>query len=140
MPAQRFELETALGRFNRLLLDTCVLISEFKQPTGRLRDMNRPQRATSVVAVWEFLHIKHGVLLPETERRDRRAWLTDQEIVPLSLSAGAGRSFEGLLEAEGPPSVADALLAAQCLFEAIPIVTSNVKDFEDVAGLSYVAW
>jgi predicted nucleic acid-binding protein len=140
MPAERLELETALGHFDRLLLDTCVLIDEFKKPSGRLSAINRPQRATSVVALWEFLHIARGTLLPEAERRDRRAWLSDQEIVMVPFSDGAGRSFEVLVEAEGPTSVADALLAAQCLFEAVPIVTSNVKDFKDVAGLRYVAW
>jgi hypothetical protein len=76
--AERLELENALARFDRLLLDTCVLIAEFNRPTGRLRAINRPQRATSKVS--------------------------------LSLA------------------------------QTFPIVTSNVKDFEDVAGLRYVAW
>src|SRR6266487_5788073 len=135
MPAERLELATALGHFERVLLDTCVLIDEFKKPSGRLIAINRPQRATSVVAVWEFLHVAKGALLPAGERRDRRAWLMDQEIVSLSFGEGAGRSFESLVETEGPASVADAFLAAHCLFEAVPIVTSNVKDFKDVAGL-----
>jgi predicted nucleic acid-binding protein len=115
-------------------------IDEFKKPSGRLSAINRPQRATSVVAVWEFLHVTKGALLPEVERRDRRAWLSDQEIVTLPFGEGAGRSFEDLVETEGPSSVADAFLVAQCLFQQVPIVTSNVKDFKDVTGLRYVAW
>lgn len=140
MPAERLELETALERFDRLLLDTCVLIDEFKKPSGRLRAINRPQRSTSVVAIWDFLHVTRGTLLPEAERRDRRAWLSDQDIVVSPLSDGVGRWFEGLVEAEGPSSAADAFLAAQCLSEEVPIVTSNARDFKDVAGLRYVAW
>ena len=139
MPAERVELETAIEHFDRLLLDTCVLIDEFKKPSGRLAAINRPQRATSVVAVWEFLHIRSG-RLSEMERRDRRAWLVDQEIAAFPLNEGTGRSFEDLTEEEGPTSVADGLLAAQCLFEAVPLVTSNLKDFKDVVGLRYVAW
>lgn len=140
MPAERVELETALEQFDRLLLDTCVLIDEFKKPSGRLGVINRPQRATSVVALWEFLHVAKGVLLPEAERRDRRAWLTDQEIVALPLNDGVGQPFEELLETEGPSNVGDAVLAAQCLSERCPIVTSNVKDFKDVLGLHYIEW
>jgi predicted nucleic acid-binding protein len=140
MPAERLELEAALGQFDRLLLDTCVLIDEFKKPSGRLGAINRPQRATSAVALWEFLHIAKGALLPEAELRDRRAWLVDQDIVALPLSAGVGQSFEDLLETEGPSNVGDAVLAAHCLSEPYPLVTSNVKDFRDVLGLRYVAW
>ena len=140
MPAERLELETALGHFTRVLFDTCVLIDEFKQPSGRLRAINLGQRVTSVVAVWEFLHIKRGALLPEAECRDRRIWLGEQEILTLSLSATAVTLFEDFLDTEGPSSVADAFMAAQCLSEGIPIVTSNVRDFKDIGGLRYVAW
>jgi predicted nucleic acid-binding protein len=139
MPAERLELATALEHFDRLLLDTCVLIDEFKKPSGRLATINRPQRITSVVSLWEFLHIR-AARLPETERRDRRSWLADQAIATLSLTEDAGRSFEELMEEEGPTSLADALLAAQCLSEGVPLVTSNLKDFKEVVGLRYVAW
>lgn len=138
--AEGLSLEDALRRFTTLLLDTNVLITEFKTETGRLRDINRPQRATSVVAVWEFVHGGQGALFPGDERRDRRAWLGDQGIVALPLSPGAGKMFERFLEMEGPPSVADALLAAECLALEIPVVTSNVKDFKGVPGLHYVVW
>jgi predicted nucleic acid-binding protein len=138
--AERLELENALARFDRLLLDTCVLIAEFNRPTGRLRAINRPQRATSKVSLWEFLHGAEGALLSAARRRARRAWLREQDIDELRLSAGASKSFESLLQTAGPPSVADALLAAESLAQTFPIVTSNVKDFEDVAGLRYVAW
>lgn len=140
MPAEPVELRNAVERFERLLIDTCVLIGEFKRPTGRFRDINRPQRATSIVAVWEFFHGRKGALLSQVERRDRHAWLQEQDIVPLPLSVEAGEWFERLLETEGPTQVADALLAAECLAQGIPLVTSNVRDFSEVTGLHYVAW
>lgn len=140
MPAEQIELATAVGRFERLLFDTSVLIDEFKQPSGRIGAINRPQRATSVIALWEFLHGRDGQHLPARERIDRRQWLDDQGIARLSLTAGGGKSFESLLETEGPTGVADALLAAECLARRIPFVTRNVKDFSAVAGLRYIAW
>ncbi len=138
--AEGLSLEVALRRFSQLLLDTCVLIDEFNRPTGRLHAINRPQRATSIVAAWEFLHGAKGALLSRSGRDDRRTWLTDQGIVTLRLSQGCSKSLESLLNTEGPPSVADSLLAAECLARGIPVVTSNVRDFEAVVGLRYIAW
>lgn len=139
--AEGLALEEALQRFPRLLLDTCVLIDEFTRPTGRLGNINRPQRATSIVALWEFLHGKRGAALPRAVRTERRAWIDEQGIVPLGLSGNCSRSFQSLLVADvAPPSVADSLLAAESLARAMPVVTSNVGDFAGVPGLRYVAW
>ena len=138
--AEELTLAEAGLRFEQLLFDTCVLIDELKRPTGRLGYVNRQQHATSVVAVWEFLHGAKGVLLSAHERHDRRAWLRDQEIVTLSLSPSGSASFDALLETEGPPSIPDALLAAECLGLGIAIVTSNVRDFVTIEGLHYVPW
>lgn len=133
-------LDEARVRFHQLLFDTCVLIDEFKRPTGRLGYINRQQRVTSAVAVWEFVHGAKGALLSARERDDRRAWLRDQQIETLSLSPGGSAWFDVLLEIEGPPNIPDALLASECLGFGIPIVTRNVKDFSGIEGLHYVAW
>jgi predicted nucleic acid-binding protein len=138
--AERLELDVAVGRFGKLLLDTCVLIDEFKHPTARFKEINLPQRATSTVAVWEFLHGRQGALLSAAERKGRREWLRDQGIDGLPLTPEGSRVFEALLETEGPTSVPDALLAAECLARKIPIVTSNVRDFTGVRELHYVDW
>ncbi|MBM4440561.1 MAG: type II toxin-antitoxin system VapC family toxin [Candidatus Rokubacteria bacterium] len=140
MPGEALDLQVALGRYRHLLFDTSVLIDEFKRPSGRLGRVNIPQRATSVVAVWEFLHGRDRQLLPARERRDRRGWLDDQRIVRLPITAGGGKSFESLIEIDGPPGLADVLLAAECLARGVPCVTRNVRDFAIVAGLRYVAW
>lgn len=107
----------------------------------RFPHINRAQRATSIVAVWEFLHGARGAALPRVVRADRRRWLNDQGITPLGLSQRCSLSFQSLLGTEeGPPSLADALLAAECLARRRPIVTSNWRDFVAVPGLRYVIW
>lgn len=139
--AEGLTLEVALQRYPQLLLDTCVLIDEFNRTTTRLGEIRRPQRATSIIAVWEFLHGARGALLPRDTRTARRDWLREQGIIPLVLSAACSRSFQGLLGTEeAPSSVADAILAAESLARGIPVVTRNVKDFENVRGLRYVPW
>ena len=138
--AELLELDVALGRFGKVLLDTCVLIDEFKHSTGRLQQINMGQRATSSIAVWEFLHGTKGALLGAKERDDRRTWLTEQGIDSLSLGQAGSASFDALLETEGPTSVADAVLAAECLGRKIPIVTRHVRDFTATHGLFYIAW
>jgi predicted nucleic acid-binding protein len=117
-----------------------VLIHEFKQATGRLGYVNHRQRATSIVAVWEFLHGARGALLARDERVARQSWLADQGITPLRLHQDCSKSFESLLQTDGPPSVADSLLAAECLARGVPVVTLNVRDFAPVRRLRYVAW
>lgn len=138
--AAGLDLNEALRLHRHVLLDTCVLIAEFKRPTGRLLGINRPQRATSIIAVWEFLHGSAGALLPARERNDRRSWLDEQGIVRLRLSGNCSRAFEHLLNGEGPVGVADALLAAESLARHYPVVTSNIRHFESITGLRYVAW
>jgi predicted nucleic acid-binding protein len=138
--AERLAREDALQEFDLLLLDTCVLIDEFKRPTGRLAEVNLTQRSTSIVAMWEFLHVTAGKLLPAKERADRRGWLNDQGILTLRLSERCGERFEGLLETEGERSLADSLLAAECLAREIPFATRNVKHFVTVPGLRLVEW
>jgi predicted nucleic acid-binding protein len=138
--AEELLLPVALETYAQLLIDTCVLIDEFRRPTGRLGGINRAQRATSIVSVWEFLHGTRGALLGRLEREERRRWLHDQGIARLRLSPDCSLSFEALLRTEGPPSVADSLLAAECLARRIPVVKRNVADFSNVRGLRYVRW
>jgi len=138
--AERLTLEHALRTFNHLLFDTCVLIDEFKHPSGRLAQVNREQRATSTVAMWEFLHVTAGKLLPMLERADRRDWMNVQGIRTLRLSQDCGEYFERLLETEGARSLADSLLAAECLARDIPFATRNARDFVAVPALRLVEW
>jgi len=101
---------------------------------------NRPQRATSIVVLWEFLHGTEGALLSRRVRRERRDWLDQEGIRPLRLSERCSRSFQSLLDVDGVPDIADALLAAESLARGIPVVTSNERHFKVVTGLRYVPW
>ena len=56
------DLEAAI-RTHTLLLDTNLLINEFRGPASVLRKIPRPQRFTSPIAVWEFVHLQDGQLL-----------------------------------------------------------------------------
>ncbi len=139
--AEGLALDDALRLFDRLILDACVLIDEFKTPTGRLQRINRDQRATSILTLWEFLHGTGGAVLSRDTRAARRDWLRDQGIKVLHLHRGCSASFQSLLETdEGPPSVVDSLLAAECLARHFPVVTANVRHFIAVRGLRYVMW
>jgi predicted nucleic acid-binding protein len=138
--AERLELAAAVRGFAQVLLDSSVLISEFNRSTARLRDINRPQRATSIVVLWEFLHGAKGALLSRRVRGERREWLDQEGILTLRLSERCSKSFQSLLHVEGVPDIADALLAAESLARGIPVVTSNEKHFKVVTGLRYVAW
>ena len=138
--AERLELAAAVRRFSQVLLDSCVLISEFTRRTARLRDINRPQRATSIVVLWEFLHGTEGALLSRSVRGERREWMDQEGILTLRLSNNCSRSFQSLLNVDGVPDIADALLAAESLARGIPLVTSNERHFKVVTGLRYVAW
>lgn len=139
--AEGLTLDEALRRFPQIILDTCVLIDEFKTSTGRLGRINRAQRATSIVAVWEFLHGPKGIPLSRDTQRARRDWLDEQGIPALRLHWKCSISLESMLHTdEGPPSIADSLLAAECLARHAPIITSNWRDFRAVRGLRYVIW
>src|SRR6266545_4715858 len=89
--AEGLALDDALRLFDRLILDACVLIDEFKTPTGRLQRINRDQRATSILTLWEFLHGTGGAVLSRDTRAARRDWRRDQGIKVLPLHRGAVR-------------------------------------------------
>lgn len=137
--AQLLEVYEAVARYPFLLLDTCVLIDEFHRKSRILRRIRPAQRRTSVVALWEFFHGKEGSQLGWDLRRERRDWLRGQGIHGVGFSSGCNRAFESLLyKEEGPPGVADCLLAAQSLSRGWPLVTSNVRHFQNIRGLQLV--
>ncbi len=64
------DLEAAI-RKHILLLDTNLLINEFKRAASVLGKIPRPQRFTSPIAVWEFVHLDEGRLIAHAERMER---------------------------------------------------------------------
>jgi predicted nucleic acid-binding protein len=142
MPAQQLSLPHAVERFDVVLLDTCILIAEYNRTAAEptLPLIPRPQRRTSVVALWEFLHGPAGALIGAENRTRRERWLDQQDIRPLKLSAAVSETFRSLLRLpHGPPGAVDCLLAAEAIARRRPLVTYNVKDFQEISGLLLVA-
>jgi predicted nucleic acid-binding protein len=139
--ATKLELTAAIKQYRCLLLDTNLLIDEFKRHVNVLAGIPRPQRFTSLVAVWEFVHLGDGQLIAHVERTDRRNWMERHEIRSVWLSSGSEQTFRNLLwHTGGPRGVADRLLAAESISRKWPLVTRNVKDFDDVDGLMIVPY
>jgi predicted nucleic acid-binding protein len=133
------ELEAAVGRHARLLLDTTLLIHEYTRTVHLLRRIPPPQRATSLVAVWEFLHLRDGQVISRKERDARRTWMEEQQIEQHWLSAGSDQAFRNLV-LRYQHGVVDCLLAADSTSRGWPLVTNNVQHFEDVPGMFLVPY
>jgi predicted nucleic acid-binding protein len=142
MSAQQLRLSHAVERFEVVLLDTCILITEYNRTAAEptLPLIPRPQRRTSVIALWEFLHGPAGALIAAENRARRERWLDQQDIRPLKLTPTVSDTFRSLLRLpHGPPGAVDCLLAAEAVARRHPLVTYNVKDFEHISGLLLVA-
>lgn len=141
MPARELTLAQALAVSDVVLLDTCILIAEHNgaAPDATLPLIPRPQRRTSSVALWEFLHGQGGGLIAVELRTRRRRWLEQQGIGIFELSSRVSRTFRSLLDVQdGPPGAVDCLLAAEAVAHRCPLVTYNVRDFQHVSGLLLV--
>lgn len=94
--ANVLDLEAAVAE-HALLFDTTLLIHAYTQQTNVLGRIPRPQRFTSPLAVWEFVHLQDGQLINHGERLARRDWMDRQEIRAAWVSAAAERAFQTLL-------------------------------------------
>lgn len=138
--ARILDLEASIRTY-ALLLDTNLLINEFKGPGDVLRKIPRPQRFTSPIAVWEFVHLEDGQLIAHGERVERRNWMDRQEIRSVWLSQNSEEAFQTLLwHTNCPAGVADCLLAAESISRRWPLVTRNVKHFDDIPGMLVVPY
>lgn len=132
---------TAAIRRSALLLDTNLLIHEFKRQVSVLGEIPRPQRATSPVAVWEFVHLEGGRMIAHAERMECKAWMDQQGIRSVWVSPGSEQAFQSLLwHTNCPAGVADCLLAAESISRKWPLVTRNTKHFDDVPGMFLVPY
>lgn len=133
-------LEAAVNE-HLLLFDTTLLIHEYTRQTNLLGRIPRPQRLTSPVAVWEFVHLQDGQLIAHAERLERRDWMDRQEIRSAWVSPGAQHAFQTLLwHAHHTAGVVDCLLAAESISRGWPLVTRNLRHFEDIPGMLVVPY
>ena len=134
-------LEAAIREYARLLLDTNLLIHEFKRQANVLGKIPRPQRAASSVAVWEFVHLNDGQLISHSERMARKKWMDQQGVRSVWFSPESEKTFHSLMwHTSCPAGVADCLLAAQSVSGKWPLVTRNAKHFDDVPGMFVVLY
>lgn len=134
------DLDAAVKKY-RLLLDTNLLIDEFRRHASVLGKIPRPQRFTSPVAVWEFVHLEDGQLIAHAERMERKKWMDQQEIRSVWVSLDSEVAFQNLLwHTNCPAGVVDCLLAAESMSRKWPLVTRNVKHFDDIPGMLVVPY
>lgn len=137
--AERLDIADALAHHKFVLLDTCVLINDILGHSSILARINRPQRRTSVLCLWELIHGAAGAPLGRNDAQRRREWLDDQGIIVVDLAEKSCQSFRALLKSEAsPPSAVDCLLAAEAIARGWPLVTNNAKHFLGVSGLRLV--
>ena len=138
MPARRLLLRDAVRTHRHLVLGTCVVIQEHRE-FRLLREIPREQRRVSILTVYEFYHRRDGSSIAALDRRERERWLDDQGIIPLQSERAVGTSFMALVgKPIAPPGVVDCYLAADCIARRSPLVTNNVRHFEQVEGLILV--
>lgn len=139
--AEHLELEAAIRKYRALLIDTNLLIHEFKGDVQVIAQIPPAQRVTSPVAVWEFVHLEGGQMIAHAERVERRGWMNDQQIESEWFWPGTENSFHTLLwHTNSPTGVVDCLLAAESISRKWPLVTRNLKHFDDVPGIFLVPY
>jgi len=126
-----------------LLIDTCVLIDEFKNWTGVFDHFWRRKLRVPLVALWEFLHGEGAALLDGSARLERRNWLRKHGIEAIWFSKNAEPTFRRLAGLGGDlpegPDIIDCLIAAECLSRGVPVLTKNCKHFLAVPGVKVVS-
>ncbi len=137
--AEILELDVASRLYPQLALDTTVLINDWNGARGVIRGIPPGARRAGLVTFWEFLRGEGGGRLAAEKRRDREAWLDGLGIVVVPFSAGFDQTLRSMVKrSDHPSSVADGMIAADCLSRGWPLVTANRRDFEPVDGLRLV--
>lgn len=131
----------------RFLLDTCILSETVKpRPSVAVLEflLRHEGRMAMPAIVWHELH--YGMeRLPEGRRKDRLAAWLREVVTPhfpvLAYDGEAARrhaGFRASLERQGRSlSFADGQIAALALVHELVLVTRNVADFRDIAGLRF---
>ena len=116
MPAEIIDLDEAIRRFDRILFDTCILVSAWKAVRAGVAHpststIRRPSRSTSIVAIVEFLRGPSD--LTKREYGDRDEWLQNQNIVRLPFSTAANVTLSSQLRASREPRVWQGMRASR---------------------------
>lgn len=129
------------------LLDTNVCVDVLRGRVDvivRLRECPPHDLGVSVVTVFEL--IQGAGRAPEKYRVDERRKVAGflAKLNHVSFDEGcamrAGEINAALLNQGTPVSVTDVFIAATALELGLPVVTSNVRDFDKIEGLAVVDW
>src|ERR1035437_7368782 len=129
----------------RYLLDTNILSSLLKQPTGpvasRIATVGDDLICTSILIACE---LRYGAAKKGAQVLSNRTEQLLSAVAVLPLDEDADRRYAELrtaLEKAGTPIGAnDSLIAAHALSLGITLVTDNVGEFSRVSGLSVENW
>jgi len=80
--------------------------------------------------------------LRDEERRKVSAFLARLKQIPFDEDCGriAGEMNAGLLNRGTPVSVTDVFIAATAVSLGVPVVTSNLRDFQKIEGVEVMDW
>ncbi len=131
----------------RWLLDTTVCIDVLRgrrEVVRRFEECLPQDFAISVVTVFELVQgaARAPAEFREKEGRKVSTFLTQLRQVPFDEECGrlAGEMNAELLNRGTPVSVTDVFIAATAVRLRVPVVTSNLRDFEKMEGVDAVDW
>jgi predicted nucleic acid-binding protein len=131
----------------KVLLDTTALSEPLrKQPnpnfTHKLKDIPTEALFTSAVCVMELRYgcaLKNDIILWERIRRNVLNHLTILPFGP-NEAAQCGEILAQLAKRGSPIGIEDTQIGATALIHGLTVVTSNIRHFERIPGLSVENW
>lgn len=130
----------------RYLLDTCTVSDFVKGEPGVLRSVKLQDPALLAVSAITRMEIEFGLALNAIRAKKLGPLLQEffsvVGTIDFELSdAEAAASLRASLQKKGRPIGAyDVLIAGTALSRGMTVVTSNLKEFNRVAGLSVENW
>ena len=130
------------------LIDTCIFIAHERlhlDVRSLVESFTGQDCLLSVITASELLHGIHRAKKPEVRARRegfvesvlRELTLVDVDLAIARVHARVGAELE---EQGKPIGLHDLWLAATCLAKGHTIITTNIREFARVPGLSYKIW
>ncbi len=130
----------------QLMLDTCVCIAVIRRSPGSVLDrlLAHPVGSVGVSAI-TLAELELGVAKSRDAAKNRDAlarFMLPLEVAPFDERAAAAYGpIRARLEAEGQSiGSLDMLIAAHALGLAVPLATTNPREFQRISGLEVFDW
>jgi tRNA(fMet)-specific endonuclease VapC len=128
----------------RYLLDTNMCIYLMKnQPEQVARRFAQCYVGDVVMSAITYAELQFGVEMcarPERERENLASLIELIEVAPFGEAAAAAYGRVRLAARERNKGALDKLIAAHAVALDVPVVTNNVKDFENCPGVTVENW